>query len=297
LEVELLLHSMTGYGRATAREGALSVEVSIRTVNNRYSQFSIRLSSALQWLEPEIRARLSRVIRRGRCDLHAVLSTEPGMGGRLVVDHDLAAQYERVIRDLSVRFGLDASHGVIELLRLPEVVRLEPADAEESLLEHLTFEALETALAELVAFREREGAALAEDIAARLDGLRSARAELERIAESQVERVRERLRRRLAALLEGEGLDPARFEQEVAMLADRADITEELVRIASHLEGFGVLLHAGGAVGRRMDFVAQELQREINTIASKLGDVQALAPVLEFRSELERIREQVQNVE
>lgn len=290
---------MTGFGHAGFEVGGLAFEVELRCLNHRYLDLRVRLPRALAWLEPQVRERLQRHFRRGRVDL-AVQVRGGGSLAALRVDLATAAGYLRAAEDLRERFGLPGELGVAELLRLEGVARFEEPELGDEAPAAL-LGAVEAAARDAEAMRRREGAALAREIRERLDRVEALAGELSRRGEEVVRAFRERIRKRAEELAREVGpLDESRLHQEIVAAADRLDIAEETARIASHVAQFREILASaadGVAVGRKLDFLLQELGREANTIGSKLSDAEAAHRVVELKSEIERIREQVQNLE
>jgi uncharacterized protein (TIGR00255 family) len=212
-------------------------------------------------------------------------------------DTALAEGYAREARDLAARLGIDSPLGLGDLLRLPGVVSVEEAEEDEGLAVLGLKEALHQALDELCRMRQTEGAALAAEIRAHLAALEAWTAGLGDLLPAALARIRERVHARIQGLLAGAAVEPGRLVQEAALWAARSDIQEELVRLGAHGAQFRALLDGGGAVGRQLDFVVQEMHREVNTIASKADDQALVERVLQARTTVERLREQVQNVE
>ncbi len=292
-----MIRSMTGFGHAGFEAGGLAFEVELRCLNHRYLDLRIRLPRALAYLEPEVRGRLQQRFRRGRVELSVQVRGGGGSLAALRVDLGTAEGYVRAAAELRERYGLSGELGVAELLALEGVARFEEpelgAEAATALLG-----AVETAARDAEAMRRREGEALGRDIRSRLERVEALARELSGRGEEVVRAWRERIRRRAEELAREAGpIDEGRLQQEIVAAADRLDIAEETARIASHAAQFREILAADGAVGRKLDFLLQELGREANTIGSKLADAEAAHRVVELKSEIERIREQVQNLE
>jgi len=295
-----VIRSMTGFGHGGFEAGGLAFEVELRCLNHRYLDLRVRLPRPLAYLEPQVRERLQRHFRRGRVDL--AVQARGGGGGlaALRVDLGTAEGYVRAAEELRERYGLPGELGVAELLGLEGVARFEEpelgAEAAAALLD-----AVEAAAWEAAGMREREGEALAREIRERLDRVEALAGELALRGEEVVRAWRERIRKRAEELAREAGaVDESRLHQEIVAAADRLDIAEETARIHSHVAQFRGILEAaraGAAVGRKLDFLLQELGREANTIGSKLADAEAAHRVVELKSEIERIREQVQNLE
>ena len=296
-----MIRSMTGFGRASfsAREARFDVEV--RSVNSRFLDARVRLPKPLAAFESDVRAAIQTRFERGKVDLVvASLSGDP-KATKLEIDLATAQQYLRAAAALRDEQGVTGELGVASVLALPGVARFsEPELPVEELRDGL-FDALEQALAALDAMRAAEGAALERDLLARLTRVSELAAFLEQRSELVQQTVRERLRKRAQQLEQETGLlDAARLHQEVVIAADRLDINEELVRLRSHVQQFREILAGAGArspVGRRLDFLLQEFGREANTVGSKASDAPIAHQIVELKTEIERMREQVQNVE
>jgi uncharacterized protein (TIGR00255 family) len=293
------LRSMTGFGRAEAAGPAATVSVEARSVNHRHLDVAVRLPRPLAAFEPDVRRLIQARLERGRVDVTVQLGPAPGQAAQKVrVDGALAAEYLAQARELGRAVGLAGDVTLTWLLERPLVVRAEESEAPgpEALWPPLG-EALGRALDELVARRTAEGAALGAELA----GLAAAlEAHVELIAgraPAAVERYETRLRERIAALLGEAARDEARVLTEVAVWAEKTDVREELTRLRAHLAQLGALLGAGGAVGRPLDFLVQELHREVNTIASKADDLEMSQAALAAKGVVEKIREQAQNLE
>jgi uncharacterized protein (TIGR00255 family) len=294
-----MIQSMTGYGAADGPFGGGRVAVELRTVNHRFFNPSLKLPSRLQRWEPELREALRRRIARGHVTLVARVEVAGGAGA--TVDEARAAAYVAQLRGLHERLGLDGGVDLATILRLPEVLR--PAGGEdEAAVEGAVDELLavvERALDELAAMRRAEGARLADELRERVSVMEAAMARIAERAPGRLAEQRDRLRAAVRELTEGVAVDEQRIAQEVAILADRLDVQEEVARFGSHVSAFRSTLETGAAdgVGKRLGFLVQELLREANTTGSKANDATIVQNVLLLKEELERIREQVENLE
>jgi len=291
---------MTGYGRSELDLGGARFEVEVRSVNHRYLDARAKLPRLLANADAALKTLAQQRLQRGKLDIH-VAPAGQSPTSQLEVDEAAAAQYVDASRDLVERFSLSGALDVATLLGLPGVVRMVETGPDESEAQPLLLGAVGRALDALDEMREREGQALDRDLRMRLDQIAVLTEELEARSETVVAAVRTKLRRRSQQLQEETGLlDEARLHQEVVIAADRLDITEELVRLRSHVDQFrGILGEADRetAVGRRLDFLLQEMGREANTVGSKANDAELAHFVVALKTELERLREQVQNVE
>jgi len=293
-----VIASMTGFGRAEFEVAGAGYQVELRSVNQRHLDLQVRLPRALARFEPDLRRRLQGKFARGKIEL-AVNGRAGSPTETLRIDAAVAARYVEAARELSTRHGLGPTLDVGRLLALPGVARLAEPEVPEPLFAEALAAAAERAADELAAMRRAEGEALERDLRARVAQIDALVEQVEARAGSVQATAREKLRKRAEQLAAETGLaDPARLAQELVWAADRLDVTEELVRLRSHGEQFRAALEgAAGGVGRRLEFLLQEMAREVNTIGSKGADVPVAHFVVELKTELERMREQVLNVE
>jgi uncharacterized protein (TIGR00255 family) len=286
-----LIASMTGYGRGEARGARTAATAEARSLNHRFLEIGIKLGRGLSGHEAAVRRLVQGRAARGRFDVTVATRRLAGSGSVVRTDVALGVAYAKSARELA-----DAA-GLADLLRLPGVVTADEAEEPDDESRALVLAAVGTALDELTRMRETEGAVLAADLRTHLAAVETWAAEVSRLLPAALQRIQDRLRERIQALLGEVPADPGRIGQEVATWAAKSDVAEELARLGSHCAQFRALLAAGGPVGRQLDFLAQELHREVNTIASKADDRELIARVLEARALVERLREQVQNVE
>jgi uncharacterized protein (TIGR00255 family) len=293
------MKSMTGFGKAagTLPDGT-EVSVVVKGVNHRFLDLGIKLRDEYASAEPAIRRSVGKVAQRGHIDILIRTARAPGASATARIDMDAAERYAKAWREDSSNRGLPGELSPRDLLSLPGVVREdEPAASGEGTFEESLVSLVETALQDFDAARAREGASLSLTFEEILGRIEKGVAALDAARAGISERIAAALRERIAKLAAGIPLDEARLAQEVAQLADRADITEEIDRLKTHLAEARRLLAAGGPVGRRLDHLAQELHREVNTSGSKVREAGATKLVLDLKSELEAFKEQVQNVE
>jgi uncharacterized protein (TIGR00255 family) len=293
--------SMTGFGRASVRLGPFGFEIEVRSVNHRHLDARARMPRLLSSYEAEIRTRIQQRIGRGKVDLSVTSSDDSKVSARVEVDRSVAEEYGRAARDLVGIEGVEGSLSVDTLISLPGVTRLaEPELSLDDLLEALRG-GVDEALDALVAMRASEGKAIERDLLSRLERVEALANSIDGRSDLVCDAARDRLKKRTEQLrLETGLLDEARLHQEIAMAADRLDITEEIVRLRSHIEQFREIVASAGVdapVGRKLEFLLQEFGREANTVGSKGSDAPIAHDVVELKTELERIREQVLNVE
>jgi uncharacterized protein (TIGR00255 family) len=294
-----MIRSMTGYGRAEVSGPRLAASVECRSVNHRHLDIALKLPRALAVYEPDARRLVQAAVQRGRVDVSATLTPAGGSSlGTLAVNTAQAREYEAAARVLADELGLTSSLRIEWLLAQPGVLArdAEPMVAPEEGWS-LVAQALEAALADLVARREAEGKALAQELGTLHETLEAGVALVAvRVPTAQARRAT-RLRERVQALLAEIPVDQGRLATEVAVLAERADITEELARLRVHLGELRARIDEGGTVGRPLDFLIQEINREVNTVGSKADDLEISQAVIAAKATLEKIREQVQNIE
>ena len=296
-----MIRSMTGFGRASFELGGVPFEVEIRTVNHRHLDIRARLPRSLGELEADLKAQIQEKLKRGKVDASVAVATGAISPPTLEIDRGVADQLVAAARELADVHGLAGGLRVAELLALPGVARFVEREVDPEGFARAAERAFDAALEAVDRMRAREGESLDREIRGRLESIRRLVGAVEVRAGAVVESVREKLRRRMEKLEVETGLlDEARLHQEIVIAADRLDITEEVVRLSSHLEQFWEVLDEAGPgvpVGRQLDFLLQEMGRETNTIGSKGNDADIAHQVVELKTELERIREQVQNVE
>jgi uncharacterized protein (TIGR00255 family) len=283
---------MTGFGRGSADAGDRRLRVEIRSVNHRGLDIKIRSSEADAYCDTEIARAVRGAVERGAV---TVLIRDESAAASAGVDEPRVRALHQVLERLRQELEIEEPVTLATVGAFLEASRGSDLSG-EALWEALR-PAVEAALVELAAMRAREGAALATDLAGRRARLGALAAELRGRAALLPERFAQRLQERLGGHARQVGIDPARLAQEVALMAERLDVSEELVRLETHLAHLGEILKAGGAIGRKLDFVIQEIGRELNTVASKAQDAEMAATVIDAKAELEKLREQAQNVE
>jgi len=299
---EKSLKSMTGYAQAERVEHGFSLRVSVRSVNHRFLDLHVRVPEGFEPLEPRIRHILRERVRRGHLDV--TLRYEPAGPAALAINQHVAAAYVEAVNGLRKQFGIHAEPDLTSVLRLPGVIGLPAASLDEELarLEEILTACLYEALDKLDRMRGREGDALRQEMLRRLANITDLAARVHPLAERARPAFRKRLETRLKELLAETQLDPVRITQEAAIAAERSDVSEELTRLASHVRQFESVLTTAFDVGKKLDFLLQEMQREANTLLSKTPGHEAEGLEitkcgLEIKSEIEKLREQVQNIE
>jgi uncharacterized protein (TIGR00255 family) len=287
---------MTGFGSGRGDAGGEATEIEIRSVNHKFIEVKVRLPRELSALETEIVRAVKDRLARGAVEVAVRRTAASGLLAPRV-NQALAEAYVAAFRELKARLGLAGEIAVADVVAAEGVVRLEEREVDLGAARASVSAALLAALAALASMRTREGEALARDVEARLSAIEALVARVAELAPRAVELQRARLAERVAELARGVSLDPGRLEQEVALFAERTDVAEETTRLASHLAQARALLASGEPAGRRLDFLVQEMHREANTIGSKSQSAEISVAVVSLKAEIERIREQVQNVE
>ncbi len=290
---------MTGYGCGESAHDGCRVTVEISSVNRRQAEISVHLPADLEVLEARIREHVSQQLSRGRVTVRVTLdSSATRRAGQVKVNRPLAAAYAREFKQLGEELQLDGGPTLDSILRAPGVLETEEVIEDSEAFWPAISEALSVAMTQLIGMREAEGAHLARDLGLRLGILREALAAIRERAPSVAEQYRHQLRERIGGLgVPWTAEDHERVLREVILFADRSDISEEVTRLDSHLVQFAQGLESGEPIGRMLDFLAQEMNREANTIGSKANDAAIAREVVRLKTELERIREQAQNLE
>jgi uncharacterized protein (TIGR00255 family) len=288
---------MTGYGKGEAKVDNVSLTVEIKTVNHRYADITIKLPRTLLALENEIRRQVGQVLGRGKIDVYVNFGATEESAVVPVVNRPLAQAYHDLFTKLRNDLGLSGGVTLELVAAQRDVVQLREAESSVESLQGCLQTALERAIEQLLAMRRAEGEATAVDLRERLTQLESLLGTVEQRAPLVPQEWQAKLMERLARLQQNLEWDPQRVAQEVAVYADRCDISEELARFRSHLGQFRTMFTDPEPVGRRMDFLVQELNREVNTMGSKSNDAELTRAVVAMKAELEKVREQVQNVE
>ena len=292
-----MIRSMTGYGSAKGSCRGMELSVELKSVNNRYLDCAVRLPRGFLFAEEAVKSRVQAHISRGKVDVFVSIDAAGADDVLVRVNESLAAGYVSAIRQLSETFSLESSLSALALGRMPDVLTVEKQDADAETVTAAISETVERALLAYDEMRAREGAKLRDDISSRLDTIESYVAEIERRSPETVREYRERLYRKMTEVLQNTALDEQRILLEAGIFADKVAVDEETVRLRSHLAQMRGMLAEGSPIGRKMDFLVQEFNRESNTIGSKCSDSAITKIVIELKSEIEKIREQIQNIE
>lgn len=293
-----MIRSMTGYGRGHEQIGKWDITAEIKSVNHRYFEFSCRAPRSCAYMEDKLKGQVQSRISRGKTDLYLQIAFAEGEASGVVrANTTLAESYMRALDELSSATGLPNEINLAALSRMPDVLSVERAEIDEDALYIAVSRVVEQALDNFIAMRETEGNKMREDILSRLDTIDALNAEVRAKSPETVESYRQRLYQKIKETVADRNIDDTRVLTEAAIFADKVAVDEETVRLKSHTEQFREILKSPEPVGRKLDFLTQELNRESNTIGSKAQDVKIAQVVIQLKSELEKIREQIQNIE
>ena len=292
-----MIKSMTGFGRCEISEGDRKFTVEMKGVNHRYLDMSIRMPKKLNFFETAIRTEIKKRIQRGKVDIF--ISYEDLSDGQVSLKYNesLAAEYLEYFKQMEEKFGIENDVRVSALSRYPEIFTMEEGSEDTDELWKGLKKALDGAVDGFVTTRTAEGEHLREDILAKLDGILEMVAFIEERSPIIMKDYRERLENKVKELLEDKQIDDARIATEVTIFADKICVDEETVRLRSHIKATKDALEAGGSIGRKLDFIAQEMNREANTILSKANDLEISDTGINLKTDIEKVREQIQNIE
>jgi len=287
---------MTGFGRSKKSTDFFSLSVEIKTVNHRFSEFYIRMPRQFNKIEDKIKKKLSSLIHRGRIEVFVTVEGEGIVNRTVLVDWNLLDHYVQTIAAIKQKYDFDTGLTLQDLLGREDIIHIEEEEAGDEKLEKIFLEAVEEAAASVIQMRQTEGSALEKDISTHLHFFQDLVSRVIEIAPSVVQIYREKLMKKIREFVDGQ-VDEGRMLTEVAIFADKADINEELTRLNSHIKQFERILTLNEPIGRKLDFLLQEMNREVNTIGSKANDSEIASIVVEMKSILEKMKEQVQNIE
>ncbi len=292
-----MIKSMTGYGRGESAWENWTFTVEMRSVNHRFLETVVRMPRMYNSLEDAVRKTVAEGLSRGRVDVFISVEKQEDKNRTLKVDKDLALAYYNSLKDLADFLNTDGKIQLIDVARFPDVVALEEADVDMEQVWKALQPAVQAAIKQMIEMRADEGKRLQGDLLHRVEKLEDMREQVYQRAPKVVHEYKEKLQARIKELLDNVEIDESRLANEVAFFADRGNITEELVRLASHFKQFRQALGSSEPTGRKLDFLVQEMNREVNTIGSKANDLEISTLVIAAKSEIEKIREQVQNIE
>ncbi len=292
-----MIRSMTGFGRAERVTEGMSVTVEIRSVNHRYFEFSCRTPRAYGYLDEKLKNYLQSCISRGKVDVNLWIETVDRPGSEVLINHSLAESYVKALKELAERYDLRDDMTAGSLARYPDILTVHHEPEDEELVWNIVRSVTDEALSAFVSMREREGAKLREDVLSRAETILENVAFIEERSPKTVKEHMDKVEARMRELLNGAAVDEQRLLTEAAVYADKIAVAEETVRLRSHFEQLVQLMNSSESIGRKLDFLVQEINRETNTIGSKSGDLSITRKVVDIKAEIEKIREQIQNIE
>lgn len=292
-----MVRSMTGYGKGFAENENARVTIEMKSVNHRYLDLNIKLPKKLNFLESLIRNKISESIFRGKVDVFITLNEHSDACYKVSINDIIAKEYFDSISAMATKLGIDNDLKASSIVRLPDVIELEETDSDEDELKSLVLSALSDCINQFIDARIAEGARLEEDLIAKMDEMLVLVDKLEKRSPVIIEEYKTRLTTKIHELLEDNNIDESRIAQEVTMYADKVCIDEEMVRLKSHVAETRSVFELDKEVGRKLDFLAQELNREANTILSKSTDVEIADIGITLKTLIEKVREQIQNIE
>lgn len=292
-----MIKSMTGYGRAREMLDKRDITVEVRSVNNRYLDCTVKLPRMYTFAEDAVRQRVQKAISRGKVDVYFTIDASAADAAKVSVNQDLAVGYVAALRELARICGVESHITADQISRFPDVLSVTKAEENLDTVCDDLCRVLDEALASYTVMRATEGEKLAADISGRLDSIEAFTTQVEERSPQTVAEYRQKLTARMEEVLQSASIDPQRILMEAAIYADKIAVDEETVRLRSHLSQLRGMLVSDEPMGRKMDFLIQEVNRESNTIGSKCNDVSIAQVVVNLKAEIEKIREQVQNVE
>ncbi len=292
-----MVRSMTGFGRAKAQIDGLDITVEIRSVNHRYFEFSCRSPRAYSFLEEKIKSRLSEAISRGKVEVSVLIDDNTENATVVEINREYANAYIKALGDLSKEYRLKNDVKVSSLVGNSDIFKVKRQVLEDEVVTNAVFTVLEEALCNFIDMRTVEGERLLKDVTDRANFILEKVSFIEERSPKTVENYRNRIEQKIKELLGDTTIDEQRILTEVAIFADKVAVAEETVRLRSHIKQFETLMSSNDAVGRKLDFIVQEMNRETNTIGSKAQDIEIAHTVVDIKSEIEKIREQIQNME
>lgn len=292
-----MIKSMTGFGRCEVSEAERKITVEMKSVNHRYLDVNIKMPKKLNYFEAAIRSELKKYIQRGKVDIFISYEDLTESDVCIKYNKEIAAEYMEYLRQMAEEFQLENDIQVSKLSRYPEVLTMEERTVDEEEIWKVLGKAVQGAAEGFVETRIKEGENLREDLLSKLDGMLQHVDYITERSPQLIEGYKTKLRERVHELLEDAQIDENRLMMEITLFADKVCVDEELVRLRSHIEATKKALEDGGSIGRKLDFIAQEMNREANTILSKANDLETSNRAIELKTEIEKVREQIQNIE
>lgn len=291
-----MIKSMTGYGKANISKNSREYQVEIKSVNHRYLDISVKMPRQISYLEEIIKKEIASKVKRGKIDVFITFENNSIEGKEIKINIDLAKAYIDELKKLAEKEKLLADIQVTEISKYPDVLNIQNSQDDETIKEEL-LEVVNLSTEALVQMRQVEGRKMSEDLSVRLDKIQLKVNEISKLSTGLIEEYVVKLEERIKQILKDQEIDKSRLAQEVVIYADKCSIEEEVTRLNSHISQFKTLLNSNEAIGKKLDFIIQEMNRETNTIGSKANNLEITNDVIDLKTEIENIREQVQNIE
>lgn len=291
-----MIKSMTGYGRAKLSKDDREYQIEIKSVNHRYLDISVRIPKQLSYLEETIKKEIAKKVKRGKIDVFVTFENNSLEGKEIKINTELAKAYINELKKLAEKENILSDIQVTEISKYPDVLNIQSSQDDEKITEEV-LETITIATDNLVQMRETEGNKISEDLLKRLNIINKKVEEIAKLSTGLIEEYVVKLEERIKEILKNQEIDKTRLAQEVVIYADKCSIEEEVTRLNSHISQFKNLLNSNEAIGKKLDFIIQEMNRETNTIGSKANNLEITNGVIDIKTEIENIREQVQNIE
>lgn len=291
-----MIKSMTGYGKASLIKNERNYQIEIKTVNHRYLDISVKMPRQLSYLEDTIKKEINNKIKRGKVDVFVNFENNSLEGRKININTELASAYIKELKKLAESENILGDIQVNDIARYPDVLNIESNQDDEIIKKEIS-EALNVAVSNLAEMRQVEGTKMAEDILIRLEYIQEKVKEISKLSTGLIEEYVVKLEERLKQILKGQEIDQSRLAQEVVIYADKCSVEEEITRLNSHISQFQNLINSNEPIGKKLDFIIQEMNRETNTIGSKANNLEITNRVIDLKTQIENIREQVQNIE
>ena len=291
------MKSMTGFGRAKLEKNNRIYNIEIKSVNHKYSDISIKMPRSFSYLEEKLKKEISSNISRGKIDVYITFENYSDAGKEIIVNKELVQEYLEKFREISVGTELSMNIPVTEITKLPDVLTIKETDEDEEQIESELLECMNMAIDNFVSMREQEGNKIKEDLIERINKVEVAKNKISEYSTGLIDEYVVKLEERVKQILKTNVVDESRLAMEVVLYADKCSVEEELTRLDSHICQFRQLIEETNPVGKKLDFLMQEMNRETNTMGSKSGSIEITNIVVDIKTELEDIREQIQNIE
>lgn len=292
-----MLRSMTGYGRSQKILNGRDILVEIRSVNHRYYEYSSRVPRTFSYIDEKLKGLLKTGISRGKVEVAVTINNIEGKDSEIAINKGVAEGYVNALRSVSEELGLEDDLSLSKLIKLPDIFNIQKTPDDEEQVWNDVSEVTKEALERFVEMRKVEGERLRNDVIQKADAILEMVGRVEKLSPQTVENYRNRLYKKLSEILEDKNIDEQRILTEAAVFSEKIAVDEETVRLRSHISQLKTMLDADEAVGRKLDFIVQEMNREVNTIGSKAQDLNVTKIVVDMKAEIEKIREQIQNIE